>query len=161
MTSLYLVFMYSSPHSYPAFVQTPLPRQTTQKRRQLVMLPETLTGTYTVPPSLEISMIHSATLVHSNMAPAELFLSCRHPCCFLLSLVKCSSPMSFLEDCCLNTLRSHSSPLVPHWRPENGSFSCFIFLVLCVVVNLFNVCSELINNSTQPSFFTEEPLLWW
>lgn len=81
----------------------------------------------------------------------------------LFPTVFCSvfQPNDFLEDCCLITLRSHSSPPVHHWRPESGSFSFCIFLVLCTVVNLFNVCSELINDSTQPSFLQRKLLHWW
>lgn len=146
--------MDSIPALLPHICSAPLPRQTTQKRRQIAVLRETLTGTYAVPPSLEISIIMWFTLQllliqtwprQSFSLPAGTLVVSYCP--WLSVTAQC-----LLEDCCLITLRSHSTPPVSRWRTEE-SFSCFTLLVLGISVNRFNVYSEWISNSTTPSFY--------
>lgn len=74
--SLYLVFMYSSPHSYPTFVQPPPPNNTDAKTNINALGDiDRYPGSSSFSGNFHHYVIHSATpvtRVHSNMAPAEI-----------------------------------------------------------------------------------------
>lgn len=144
--------MDSSPHSsHPTFVQPPPPPNNTAAKTQSTAAGD-IDRYLRIPPSLEISTIMWFTrqLLLIRIWPRQSFplpagtLVVSY--CPWLSV----TAQGLLEDCCLITLSSHSTPPVSRWRAE--SLLLVSRLALCISVNRFNVCSEWISDSTMPSF---------